>query len=215
MSDSIQRSYDRLAAEYTRRIYGELAEKPFDRKMLDWLVERVGTDGMICDMGCGPGQVARYLHDRGAAACGVDLSPEMIAQARIHSPMINFQQGDMFDLAGVTDGSYAAIAAFYSIVHVQPDQLPLVFAEFGRVLRKGGTLLLTFHVGDEIRHFDALWEIPVALDFIFFESEAITHLLSDAGFVITEVIERFPYAESIEAQTRRAYIFAQKPHEPS
>jgi hypothetical protein len=35
--------------------------------------------------------------------------------------------------------------------------------------------------------------------------------LAKAGFVLEEAIERDPYPEQIEAQTRRAYLLACKP----
>ena len=66
----LQRSYDAVAEEYARRLYQELEHKPFDRKMLDWLIEKTVSGGLICDMGCGPGQIAAYLSQRGARARG-------------------------------------------------------------------------------------------------------------------------------------------------
>ena len=60
MREDVQSSYDRVAADYAEHFHDEMAKKPFDRKMLDWLAERVGALGVICDMGCGPGQIARY-----------------------------------------------------------------------------------------------------------------------------------------------------------
>src|SRR4051812_44300194 len=91
----VQRSYDRLAAEYASHIYGELAHKPFDRKMLDWLLEKVNGSGSTCDLGCGPGHVARYLRDHDADVIGIDLSPEMISTAQRLNPDIPFQAGNM------------------------------------------------------------------------------------------------------------------------
>ena len=215
MRNSVRQSYDQLAIAYAQRLYGELVHKPFDRHMLNWLIERTPANSLICDLGCGPGQVARYLHDQGAKACGIDLSSGMIAQASALSPMIDFQTGDMTNLENVADSSYGGIAAFYSIVHLPPEQLPAAFNEFWRVLLQDGTLLLTFHVGDEVRHFDTLWDMPVDLNFIFFRTNAIVDLLTAAGLKVTEVIERWPYPESVEVQTRRAYIFATKSSEPS
>jgi SAM-dependent methyltransferase len=200
-------SYDRVAAEYARRIYGELAGKPFDRKLLDWLIEKVGGLGAICDMGCGPGQIARYLSDHGAAARGVDLSEGMIAQARALNPGIDFAPADMRTLEGIPDGAYGGIAAFYAIVNIAAVDLPAVFSSFKRVLKPGGVLLVTFHVGTETRHLDEWWGEPVALDFYFYERDAIKGLLSAAGFTLEEAIERDPYPE-VEAATRRAYLFA-------
>jgi 2-polyprenyl-3-methyl-5-hydroxy-6-metoxy-1,4-benzoquinol methylase len=57
-------------------------KKPFDQKMLDRLAEKVSGLGLICDMECGPGQIAGYLHSRGVKACGIDLSAELVKQAR-------------------------------------------------------------------------------------------------------------------------------------
>lgn len=204
---SVQHSYDQVAAEYTRRIAGELAHKPFDRKMLDWLIEKVGGAGVICDMGCGPGHVAAYLRERGAQVCGVDLSAEMVKQASLLNPDIPFMQGDMLTLANVPDGAYGGIVCAYGIVNIAPEQLPQVFTQFKRVLSSQGAVLIAFHVGSEMRHLDEWWGESVSLDFFFFEREDVKRLLQAAGFVVEEAIERDPYPD-VEAQTRRAYLFA-------
>src|SRR5829696_5651573 len=117
-STDAQDGYDRVAADYAAEFADEMESKPFDRKMLDWLAEKVGGLGAVCDMGCGPGQVARYLHGRGVEACGVDLSAEMVRHARRLNPDIPFQQGDMLALADVADETYGGVAAFYSLIHV-------------------------------------------------------------------------------------------------
>ena len=204
-----QDSYDAVAAEYASRFGDEMAHKPFDRKMLDWLIEKVGGVGVICDMGCGPGQVARYIHHQGAAACGIDLSPELVKQAQTLNPDVPFSQGSMTALTTVEDGAFGGIAAFYSIIHVPRDEIGTALRELYRVLTPGGTLLVTFHIGSEVRHFDEWWGQEVNLDFQFFEREEMKTWLTDAGFGLEEVIERDSYPE-VEVATRRAYIFARK-----
>ena len=202
-----QSSYDRVAEEYARRVYGELAGKPLDRKLLDWLIEKVGERGMIADIGCGPGQIARYLSDHGAAACGVDLSPGMLAQARTLNPDLEFMQADMRTLEGIPDRAYAGISAFYSIIHVPESELAQAFAAFKRVLQPGGVVLLAFHLGAEIKHLDEWWGEPVSVDFIFYSRETIKQKLTEAGFTVEEALERDPYPE-VEFASRRGYIFA-------
>lgn len=209
MSEELQNSYDRVAEDYAEQFRDEMDQKPFDRKMLDWLAEKVGGSGVICDMGCGPGQIARYLHSRGVEACGVDLSREMVRQAQHLNPDISFQQGDMLALKRVADDSFGGIAAFYSIVHIPQEQVVQALRELKRVLRSGGVLLLTFHIGREIKHLDEWWGKEVSLDFLFFETEEMKGHLRAAGFELEEVIERDPYPE-VEYQSRRAYIFARK-----
>lgn len=73
--------WDEVAAAYASRFSRELEAKPFDRKLLEWFVERAGPVGPICDLGCGPGQVAAYVRSLGIATCGIDLSTEMVHHA--------------------------------------------------------------------------------------------------------------------------------------
>jgi uroporphyrinogen-III synthase/SAM-dependent methyltransferase len=207
---SIRESYDRLADEYARRIGNELQHKPVDRALLDRFAARVAGRGDVCDMGCGPGHVARYLRDAGAAVFGLDLSPRMVQQARQLHPDISFREGNMTAL-DLRDGTLAGIAALYAIVNIPNASLPLVFREMERVLQPGGLLLLAFHIGDRVLHEHELWGRPISMDFFLFQPSAIRHDVEAAGFVIEEIIEREPYPPDVEYQSRRAYMFARKP----
>jgi len=208
----LQDGYNRVAGEYAARIYEELAHKPLDRALLDRLADRVRGAGLVCDLGCGPGQVARYLHERGVEVIGVDLSPGMVAQAQRLNPGIAFQTGNMLAL-DVPDAAWAGIAAFYSIIHIPHGDLPHALRELHRVLRAGGVLLLAFHIGQEAMHLDEWWGEPVSLDFFFLQPEEIAGHLRAAGFAVEELIERAPYPD-VEHQSRRAYIFARKADMP-
>ena len=114
----LQSSYDAVAEEYARRIYNELKDKPLDRSVLDRFAKEAQPP--ICDIGTGPGHVARYLHEQGADVFGIDLSREMIAQARKLNPEIDFQQGNMLAL-DAPENIWGGITAFYSIIHVPRD----------------------------------------------------------------------------------------------
>jgi ubiquinone/menaquinone biosynthesis C-methylase UbiE len=207
---SIRESYDRLAEEYARRIFNELQHKPLDRELLDRFAAAVAGRGDICDMGCGPGHVARYLRHAGATVFGLDLSPQMLEQARKLNPDISFREGNMLAL-DLPDASLAGIAAFYAIVNIPHEALPIVFREMARVLQPDGLLLLAFHVGDQTIHENELWGQPIAMDFFFFQTSAMQLELEKAGLAIEEIIEREPYAPEVEHQSRRAYIFARRP----
>ena len=140
---------------------------------------------------------------------GLDLSPQMIEQARQLSPDISFQVGDMAAL-GLEDETLAGIVAFYAIVNIPRGSLPTVFQEMARVLRPGGLLLLSFHVGDEVVHPEELLGHSISMDFYFFQPVEITGYLEAAGFSIEDVVQRGPYAPEVEHQSRRAYIFGRK-----
>lgn len=212
MNDKIlntQTSYDQVAAEYAEKFKDEMDHKPFDRDCLHRLAREVGNLGPICDMGCGPGQIARYLYRQGVDTLGVDLSPRMVAEAQRLNPEIHFHQGDMLALPDA-DNSLGGIAAFYCIIHIPREKVVDALREMKRVLKPGGVLLITFHTGDEIKHLDDWWEKPVNLDFAFYRPEEMETWLKEAGFELEETLVREPNPE-VEVATRRAYVFARKP----
>jgi SAM-dependent methyltransferase len=208
-TDSIRESYDRLAEEYARRIFDELQHKPLDRELLDRFARETNGRGDVCDMGCGPGHVARHLRDAGASVFGLDLSPRMLEQARKLNPDIPFREGNMMSL-DIADGTLAGIAAFYAIVNIPRQSLALAFREFRRVLGPEGLLLLAFHMGEEIIREEELWGQKISMDFLLFQPSEIKAGLEAAGLTVEEVVEREPYPD-VEYPSRRAYIFARKP----
>jgi ubiquinone/menaquinone biosynthesis C-methylase UbiE len=207
-TNSVRESYDRIAEEYARRIADELRHKPLDRQLLNRFAAQIRPNGRVCDMGCGPGHVARYLCDAGVSAWGLDLSSGMVEQARRLNPGTEFRQGNMLAL-DLPDNALAGIVAFYAIVNIPSSSLPVVFEEMARVLEPGGVLFLAFHAGDQTLREEELWGHPIAMDFFLFQPSDIRILLEAAGLAVEEVVERDPYPE-VEFQSRRAYIFARK-----
>lgn len=202
---SVACDYDRLAEEYARHIFDELAGKPFDRELLNRFAARVG-DGPVCDVGCGPGHVARYLHERGSNVFGIDLSPEMVQVAKKLNPGIDFRVDD-FRALQLADGCLAGIVAFYSVIHVPAERLAAALGELRRVLQPGGRLLLAVHEGREIRQPGELWGIPISLEFNFFTRDEVTASLLESRFSIEEIVHRTPYPD-VEAETDRLYVSA-------
>ncbi len=206
-------SYDAIAAEYAKRIYGELQDKPFDRQVLDDFADRVRHNGPVCDLGCGPGQVARYLRDRGVDTFGLDLSAGMLIEAQRLSPDLGFVRGDMLSL-GIQPGSLAGVTAFYSIIHIERSGVPAALAELRRVLRRDGYLLLTFHLGEDTIHATDFHGHAVHLEVTLFTIPEMTCYLEAAGFSVERALEREPYPE-VEYQSRRGYILAINRRAPS
>ena len=202
----VRQSYDSAARAYAEHLASELDRKPLDRHLLNRFAEAVHGVGLVADLGCGPGHVARYLDAQGVRMVGIDLSPEMIRVASELQPGIEFRAGDMRAL-DLRDGSLAGVIAFYAIVHFQPEELGPVFREMRRVLAPGGLALLSFHVGEEVVHLDDLFGAPVSLDFRFHVPDRVIEALESAGFTVMERIDRQPY-EGAEYPSRRCYLLA-------
>lgn len=145
MTDATGVSYDRVAARYAEAIGDELDHRPLERGLLDAFASLLGPDARVADIGCGPGHVTAYVASRGLAASGVDLSAGMIDLARTRYPGLTFEVGSMLAL-DLSDGALDGAFAWFSVIHLTDDDRPLAYAEFARVVRPGGWLLVGFHV---------------------------------------------------------------------
>ena len=112
----------------------------------------------------------------------------MIEQARKLNPDIEFLLGDITRLKQES-GSLAGIVAAYSIIHLTPSEIPVAFEEMRRVLRSGGWLLLSFHIGSQTLHMDEWWGQKVDVDFNFLDPAVIKPSLESAGFEINRALE--------------------------
>ncbi len=209
--DAVRKSYDAVASEYVAHIYDELRHKPLDRSLLDEVAQEVSGRGTVCDIGCGPGHVARYLRERGAEVTGIDLSPRLIEEARRLNPGIRFEVSDMRSLK-VPDATFAAVVAFYSLIHFDTDQLREAVRELRRILSPGGVLLASFHRGSERRYVENLWGVDVNLNFTFFEPDEIKTVLTEEGLPAERTVVRSPYI-GFEVETERFYVSARRPAE--
>jgi ubiquinone/menaquinone biosynthesis C-methylase UbiE len=110
-------------------------EEPIVREILDGLP--VGT---ALDAACGTGRHAAYLASRGHTVIGVDASAGMLALARAKVPGGDFREADLHRLP-VPDEHVDLVVCALALTHV-PDLAP-VLAEFARVLRPGGHLVIS------------------------------------------------------------------------
>jgi ubiquinone/menaquinone biosynthesis C-methylase UbiE len=206
---AVRASYDAVADEYAIRMDGELIHKPFDRQLLDAFAEQVRNQGTVADLGCGPGTVTQYLHDRGVSMLGIDIAPRMIERAHLACPEVTFECKD-FTRLEVADDQWIGALALYSLIHMPREDVQNVLRDIYRVLQPAGLLLIGFYVGSETRHATDWWERPVDLDFVFFHMSEMLGYVWGAGFDTELYQEREPYPE-IEVQALRGYILARKP----
>lgn len=202
----IRESYDSAAAAYAEHLSDELARKPLDRHLLNRFAEETPRRGLVADLGCGPGHVARYLSQQGVTIFGIDFSAKMVAVAQSLHPDLDFRVEDMRRLSA-SDASLAGVVLFYSIVHFDLTELPPVFREARRVLVPGGLALVSFHIGEQIVHRDELFGAQVSLDFRCHTPENVVAALESANLAVIEQVNREPY-EGAEYPSRRCYLVA-------
>lgn len=207
--EKIKKCYDATAESYAATRIDELSNKPLDQMLLHEFARLNRDKGPCADFGCGPGHTTRFLYDAGVSdITGIDISSSMVNVARKSFPINKFETGDLLRLH-YDDSVFGSALAFYAIVHFDYDQLAIAFREVHRVLRKDAQFLFSFHVGEEIVHFDEANGIDIDIDLHFLETNRVLEILHKSNFITRETIERLPYPE-VEYKTKRAYIWAQK-----
>jgi len=222
-----QASYDAVAAAYADQLSDELRRKPLDRALLTAFAEQLHAAtprpalaadpghpdaartgrARVWDVGCGPGHVTAFLAGLGLDAAGIDLSGQMVAQARARHPDQEFSAGSMTALPA-PDGSWDGLICFYALIHMIEDaDVRTALAEFRRVLADGGLLLLAVHAGEEVRHSAEWFGAPVDVSFRFFDPGWLSAELDRAGFAVEALTRRQPYPDA-EVATERAYFLA-------
>jgi ubiquinone/menaquinone biosynthesis C-methylase UbiE len=143
--DSTISFFDRRAAdydrEYTEQTPGGYALRVRRQRILQ-LFDKPG--GEVLDVGCGPGVMAQAMVDLGCTFWGLDPSERMleICRGRFKDDhRIKFLSGEATRI-GFPDESFDAVLCM-GVIDSVPDVRQSV-SEMLRVLRPGGTLLITF-----------------------------------------------------------------------
>lgn len=171
--NDIRRAWDDVSRTYARK------RDPggSDADLIDELLEACPPDPTVLDVGCGDG--ARTLANLPDGAVGLDFSREGLSLANETVPTAQLIQADMTDLPIAAD-TIDGITAYHAVFHVPRVEQPGVYREFARVLKPGGTLLMTLPG----KRFETVRRGWMGGE-MFFSSpgrDHTLHALSDAGF---------------------------------
>ena len=133
----VKAAWERVAETYAanRRADGE------DAALVGELCEQLPSDATVLDVGCGDGR-RTLANVTGATAVGMDFAHSQVELARTNVPDAHVVRGDMLSIP-LRSESVNAITAYHAVFHVDRDRHDAVYAEFARVLRPGGKVLMT------------------------------------------------------------------------
>ncbi|MGH2616175.1 MAG: class I SAM-dependent methyltransferase [Thermomicrobiales bacterium] len=181
----VARSYDRIAERYAawtgavwdgdRAHYGSL------------LFDRLPEGATLLDLGCGPGVPTTRELARRFAVTGVDVSGRNIALAREHVPQATFLQADMAAL-DFPAGSFDAVVAFYSLIHLPRDEHAALLRAIATWLRPGGLLVATMGASATEAGHEEDW-LGAPMYWSHFDSAANRALVAEAGLCLLEASE--------------------------
>lgn len=207
--ERVRATYAAVAEVYADTLCDELDHLPFER----WLLERVAAeaDGPVVEVGCGPGHVTAHLAAQGADARGLDLTPEMVEEARRRYPQGRYDVGDLRRLMRPESAAgWGGVLAWYSLVHLADSELPGALDALVRPLSPGGLLVLAMQAGDQVRRVTEWHGVEgLALDLVHRDPESVLALVAGAGLTDVEWYLRGPLAGHGET-SRRLYVLARK-----
>ncbi|MGI5830377.1 MAG: class I SAM-dependent methyltransferase [Bradymonadia bacterium] len=132
--------FDPIAADY-ENMREEIAWSPFPHvaaAFCDWSMQ----NKRVLDLGCGTGEVTRFLQSQGAKAVGVDISAEMCFVAAERSENIQFLPHDISQPMPFADASFDAVIALGCMEYLKEPAD--VLADIARMLSPRGRLLAVF-----------------------------------------------------------------------
>ena len=110
-------------------------------------------EDFLLDLACGYGRLTIPLKIRGYQICGIDLSPHLLADARVNTRKmkldIDFKKGSMLDLPYENDTFNKIICMWLSFNHLltKHDQV-VALNEMYRVLKPGGLAIIELINGE-------------------------------------------------------------------
>lgn len=205
---ALRSAYDKVADDYVLAFGDDLEALPLDRSILDRAAGMLTGSDPLLDLGCGPGQVAGYIAERGVAAVGLDVSTRMLGHAARRTPAATFTCGDMLHLP-YRSASLSAVVAFYSIQHLERASLPEAVGEMSRVLGRQGLLVIAAHLGaGETYTEEFLGHRTARIGGTFFTEEELLDVIRNHSFSIH--VNRKRQSLPHEYESTRIYVIAQK-----
>ncbi len=169
MSDYYEQNYQ----AYNRRTAG-IDPTPFLKPFAD----RLPAGAAILDVGCGSGRDLLWLNNRGFAVTGFERSSGLagLAEERAGCPVIkgDFTEFDFSRLA------FDALLLCGSLVHLPPEQLPVVVDNILKALNTPGWVFLSLKAGrgQKVDQWDRI--------FYLWQTDALEEVLEKKGLQVLD-----------------------------
>ncbi|MDF3299198.1 class I SAM-dependent methyltransferase [Streptomyces tropicalis] len=170
--------FDALGADYEKAF----AHSRAHHASLEWLLERLGPDSRVLDVGSGTGRpTAAALAAAGHRVLGLDISPVMVELATRQVPDAEFRCADVRDLAA-QEGAFDAACAYFSLLQMPRREQAAVVGGIARVVAPGGPVVLAT-VPLDVEEVDAAFMgQPVRVT--SFGASAFAALAAESGLVV-------------------------------
>jgi SAM-dependent methyltransferase len=177
---------DLYATGYSRFLTGRYARNRQRRYRVTMdAVAPVLDDGAgrrLLDFGCGAGLFLELAEQRGFEACGVDLSPDSVAQARARLSRAKVFCGSPLEVAEIATGGFDVITMWSVLAHL-PRPVADLSTLRGLLLPEGVLVILTVNAGSlHLAGMGSRWQGFTRNHLMFYSRATLPRLLELAGF---------------------------------
>lgn len=156
----------------------------------------------VLDVGCGRGEFLELLAERGVAAQGVDLNPDMVALCR--SAGFSATEADALALlSSLPDGSLGGLFSSQLVEHLKPDYLVRFLETAYHKLKPGAKIVVeTINPACWVAFFSAyIRDITHAQPI---HPDTLSYLASASGFANVNIRYTAPFADAEKLQAATA-----------
>src|SRR5262245_31541967 len=188
----VERGYDAIAHRYAQFIRANRGPETYFRSFLDRIVGRIRKGGRVLDLGCGAGLVSAELVAR-ARVIALDRSAVQLSLSRANVPDAVLVRADIAEVA-FRPGSFDAVVAFWTLIHVDRDRHGSVLARVHEWLRPGGLFAATLGTTNSPEDVEEDF-FGAPMSWSHFDAPTSRRLVRDAGFEIEQADEVFDEGE--------------------
>ncbi|MEO6303030.1 MAG: class I SAM-dependent methyltransferase [Bacteroidia bacterium] len=177
----------------------------------DLFCSHLKTSSKILEIGCGPGNITRYLlHKRPDLKIeGVDVAPNMIALAKENNPAADFKVMDCRNLNTVTE-KFDAILCGFCMPYLSKDACTKLIKDSSALLNTNGLFYFSTIEGDYSRSgYESGSSGDQAFVYYYREND-LSELLKENNFETVELIQKHYQKTETELSTHLIFIARKK-----
>jgi SAM-dependent methyltransferase len=199
--ETVKAGYNKIADRYLAGRGRDTA----DVQLLKDFIELLSPKSRVLDAGCGAGiPIAQTLAEH-FEVIGVDLSEAQIELAKRNVPNAHFFCADMTEL-DFPDESLDGICSYYAIIHIPRGEHEALLADFHRMLKTGGVVLLCLGAEELGDDFDDDF-LGTRMYWSHYDSDTYLKMLKRLGFNV--IWARHIPDETCEG-AKHLFVLAQK-----
>lgn len=183
-------TYNKVAQSYAVNAF----QKQWMRDYVNKFSKMIKPYGTLLDLGCGPGNDVFLFTELGFDVTGVDLSEEMVSEARRRVPSATFQVSSMVEIE-FPHSSFDAVWSVGSLHHIDYVDFGVTLNNAYKWLKQDGKAFISTKSGKG-EGIETQIQIGVGSKsdkyWVYWQGEKLIEILEKIGYKIIEVTETEP-----------------------